>query len=319
MILKEEMGWLRMLFTFRGSALHDTAPRLVLFTLISAAATAAELLTDTEQYSLTTTPFTLIGVALAIFLGFRNNAAYDLWWEGRRLWGALVNSSRTLARRTALLIDPESVAVDVEREAEGAGACQTRRDIGVLIAAFVHALRLKLREQPYEQDLARLLSPDELAFVLARANPPQAVLQLIGRQATAAYRQGWLHAYHLSQLEDALTDLTDIQGGCERIKSTPIPFAYTVLLHRIVAFYCFFLPFGLIRDVTWLTPLVTLLITYAFFGLDAIGDELEDPFGMAPHDLPLEQLCVLIETDVRQILDAGEPPPPVEPVDGLLM
>lgn len=319
MILKQRMPWLRMLISYRGSSLEDTAPRIAALTLLSAVATATEMLTHTEQYSLTTTPFTLIGIALAIFLGFRNNAAYDRYWEGRKLWGALVNASRTLARRSALLIEPATAADGTEPEPTDCDSADTRRAIGRLAAAFVHALRIRLRDQDYAAVLNRFLSGDELQFVLARANPPQAIVQLLGRRLDAAYRAGWLESYHLSQLEESLTDLTDVQGGCERIKFTPIPYAYTVLLHRIVGFYCLFLPFGLIRETGWLTPLVTLLICHAFFGLDAIGDEIEEPFGVEPHHLPLTQLCGVIEADVMQILDAGEAPPPIKPVDGVLL
>jgi len=110
-----------------------------------------------------------------------------------------------------------------------------------------------------------------------------------------------------------LSDLCDVQGGCERIKSTPIPWSYTVLMHSIVAVYCFALPFGLIDTTKLLTPLVVALIAYAFLGLDAVGDELEEPFGSDYNDLPLTTLSRMIEVNLRQLLGESELPPLLTP------
>jgi len=120
--------------------------------------------------------------------------------------------------------------------------------------------------------------------------------------------KGWLHPYFVPVLEGSLTSLTDIQGACERIKSTPIPYSYTVLIHRIVGGYCALLPFGLADTIGWATPLVVLCVAYSLFGLDAVGDELEQPFGFDANDLPLEFLSRNIERDLRCSL--GEPVPP---------
>jgi putative membrane protein len=120
-------------------------------------------------------------------------------------------------------------------------------------------------------------------------------------------------------LERRLSNTTDIQGGCERIKGTPIPFAYSVLIHRIVALYCLLLPFGLVQTVGWLTPVVVALIAYAFFGLDEIGDEIEDPFSTQPQDLPLTALCRTIEVNLLQAIGEQEVPPFMEPVDDVLV
>jgi ion channel-forming bestrophin family protein len=123
---------------------------------------------------------------------------------------------------------------------------------------------------------------------------------------------------HAPVLEASLTQLTDIQGGCERIKSTPIPFSYTALIHRIVALYCFGLPFGLTDTIKALTPIVVAIISYAFFGLDAVGDELEEPFGTDMNDLPLTALSTAIEINIRRrIGDTDLPAQPV-PVNNVL-
>ncbi len=116
-----------------------------------------------------------------------------------------------------------------------------------------------------------------------------------------------------------LTGLTDLQGACERIKSTPIPFSYTTLIHRIVAVYCCGLPFGVVSDTCWFTPIVVLVVSYAFFGLDTVGDEIEQPFGTDANDLPLSAISRMIEVNLRQRIGDTDIPPLLRPVDELLM
>ena len=133
-----------------------------------------------------------------------------------------------------------------------------------------------------------------------------------------AWSRGWIHPLHVSVLEQSLNTLTDVQGGCERIKSSRIPFSYTTLTHRIVAFYCYGLPFGLVRDLGMLTPVVVLVVSYAFFGLDTIGDEIEQPFGTDDNDLPLDAMARLIEVNLRQRIGETDLPPLLTPVDEFL-
>lgn len=123
---------------------------------------------------------------------------------------------------------------------------------------------------------------------------------------------------HLPVLEGSLTEITGVQGGCERIKATPIPASYTVLIHRIVATYAFALPLGIVDTVHLWTPVVVLLIAYAFYGLDAIGDEIEDPFGRDPNDLPLSTLSRMIEVNLRQRLRESDVPELLRPQRGIL-
>jgi ion channel-forming bestrophin family protein len=118
--------------------------------------------------------------------------------------------------------------------------------------------------------------------------------------------------------EKSLTEMTTIQGGCERIDNTPVPFAYTTLIHRIVGFYALLLPFGIVNDVQWMTPLVVFMICHAFFGLDEIGDEIEEPFGIEPQDLPLAAISRTIEINLLQYLDEPDVPPMLEPVGRVL-
>ena len=123
---------------------------------------------------------------------------------------------------------------------------------------------------------------------------------------------------HLPVLEASLTEITTVQGACERIKSTPIPGSYTILIHRIVALYCLGLPFGIVSSVGLMTPVVVAIVAYAFYGLDAVGTEIENPFGTDENDLPLSALSRMIEVNLRQRLGESELPELLRPVDGIL-
>jgi len=168
------------------------------------------------------------------------------------------------------------------------------------------------------QELERWLSPNELKWVSQRSNVPDAILQVAARENQNAHRLGLISDHRLIRLAELLNAFTDIQGGCERIRNTPIPHSYTILMHRIVALYVFALPFGLVNSLHFLTPLVVLLVAYTFLGLDAVGDELEDPFGEDLNDLPLSTLCRTIEINLLEALGETEIPPPYPAHKGYL-
>lgn len=283
------------MFVLRGSALERIWPRLLLTVAVAVVVTVIDLYVGKFHGNLTPIPFSLIGLALSIFLGFRNNTSYDRFWEGRKLWGGLVNSSRTITRQVTTLIS------DVDDA--------TRDELVKRVIAYVHLLRLHLRDDPDHSELRSLLPADEFAALDREWNRPVYLLQRLGERFRELYDDGRIHALHLAQLDNTLTDMTNLQGACERIKSTPIPFTYNVLIHRIVAIYCFTLPFGLIHAIGGYTPVVVALISYAFFGLDAVGEQIEDPFGLDPNDLPLGALSTLIERNLRQRMGETELPP----------
>jgi putative membrane protein len=317
MMVPKSTSWLSTVVKYRGTELPRTKNRILGVLLLAMTVTLIEEFAEDTVVDLTTVPFALTGVALSIFLGFRNNAAYDRWWEGRKLWGGLVNTTRTFARQILTLVGPGDVSTlpDGERVA----LIALRKELVYRVAAFTHALRLALRDTDDLSDLEPLLSKDEIESLKAEANRPYAISQGTAERLRAAYDKGLIHAMHLSTLEQSLTSLTDLQGGCERIKSTPIPFSYTTLIHRIVAFYCYGLPFGLVSSVGLFTPVVVFVVSYAFFGLDTVGDEIEQPFGTDANDLPLSAISRMIEVNLRQRLGEKDLPPLLRPVDELLL
>jgi putative membrane protein len=312
MLVPETKSWLRIISYTRGTPIHDVWRRWLVVTTTAFVITYMEVQLDFFHLELTIVPFSLVGLALSIFLGFRNNASYDRFWEGRKLWGQLVNNARSLAREHQLLIgvvpardggEPDAATPEEVR--------QIRAGLTYTLMGYVHALRLHLRGQDQLDELTPFLSADLLARLETSQNRPITILEDLGQRYRALWERGLIHVMHLTRLEQCLETNTNVQGGCERILKTPVPFAYTVLLHRIVAVYCFTLPFGLVKSLGMVTPAVVAFVAYAFMGLDALGDSLEEPFGFDDGDLPLTHLSRLIEINLRQTLGETDLPAPI--------
>ncbi|MFL6448942.1 MAG: bestrophin family protein [Bryobacteraceae bacterium] len=253
----------------------------------------------------------LLGAALSIFLGFRTNSAYDRWWEARKLWGGLVNSSRSLARQAISFIQAPSR--DEQHEAEGQARMLVYQQI-----AFVHALRLALRKQEPWQELSRVLEPSTISALELEKNVPAALLQKMGETASKLARGGLLSELQVQRLDSTFTDLSNIQGGCERIKNTPLPRQYDFYPELLVKVYCTVLPLVLVEELKWFTPVVTALVGSAFLILNRVGRNLEDPFENTVYDTPMTALSFTIETNLRQALGETQLPEPVTPVRGVL-
>lgn len=286
MIIRPRPHWLAILFARRGSVLPSILPQLGLVTALAVAITASHGVVFGWKTPLTPMPFTLVGIALAIFLGFRNSASYDRYWEARKLWGQGLNECRTLTRQALSLMDGQ---VDVRPFVYGQ-------------IAFIHALRGYLRRVSVERELAALLPAELLARLRDAHYPPTLILVWLGQWLHEQRRAGHLQAVLAAKMEDALSGLNQVQGGCERIVSSPIPFAYTVILYRTVGVYCLLLPFGLVDTLGWMTPLVTAFVSYTFFAQETLLSEIEEPFGNAENDLPLDALSITIERTLREML-----------------
>jgi putative membrane protein len=263
------------------------------------------------KVTLTTVPFSLMGLALAIFLGFRNNAAYDRYWEARKLWGEVVFRSRSFARQVQTLLH-------FDRPAGPADRGDPRHGLILRTIAFASALRHQLRGSDPLPEMRRLLPAAEAARFAAARSGIDYLLRCNGEALGLLLREGRLDAPVAADMDQSLTALAAAAAGCERIQNTPMPFPYTLLLHRTASLYCFLLPFGLVDTVGFMTPFVVAIIAYTFFGLDALGDEIEEPFGMADNHLPLDAMCLDIEIHLREALGETELPPHPVPVDSRL-
>ncbi|MDB5868196.1 MAG: hypothetical protein JWP96_528 [Polaromonas sp.] len=299
MIVRDRPSGVKLFFVVRGSILKRIRLTLLVNTLSAIVVTVLHGHFFALKITLTTIPFTLIGLPLAIFLGFRNSAAYDRYWEGRKLWGELVLRCRSLTRQCQSFIQP----ADLSGQALEAAAARHRmvyRAIG-----FVHALRLQLRGQSDWSELQRWTPDAEWQQLQGAFSKHDALMLEIGKELGQCQRKGWIEPCLAASIDGTLSAMTSAAVSCERIKGTPIPFSYTLLLHRTAYLYCFLLPFGLVDTIGFMTPFVVAIVAYTFFGLDALGDEIEEPFGLEANDLPLDTLCRTIEINLLESL--GEP------------
>lgn len=292
MIVRPHLHWFRMLLAWRGSVLPQLLPRLFLVLCLSIVAVASHDHILRVTVNLSTVPFSLIGIALAVFLGFRNSASYDRYWEGRKLWGQLLNETRSLTREALTL-------------AQGDDARERTRELVNVLCALPHALRHQLRHTDPRNDLARFLSPALLERALASRFRPATLLLCASEWVRKETREGRLDGWAVLAIERNLNGLSDVIGGCERIASTPLPFAYTVMIHRTVYFFCALLPFGLVDSIGALTPIFAVFVAYAFMAHEAIASQIEDPFGIEDNDLALTSMSVNLEAALHDLL--GDP------------
>ncbi|MEB0012284.1 bestrophin family protein [Glaciimonas sp. Gout2] len=309
MIIRDRPSGFRLFLLLRGSVMPRILPSLIVNTLVATAVTLTHGDLFDLKITLTTIPFTLIGLPIAIFLGFRNNAAYDRFWEGRKLWGELVHRSRSFSRQCQSLISyPEPAVASL-------GLADTRVRMIYRAIAFAHALRHHLRDCNIDTELKSLLLESEWHQIDKSSNKPDFLMLKMGLDLQRCIKEGRIEPCLAVQIDASLSSMAAAAAACERIKSTPIPFSYTLLLHRTAYIYCFLLPFGLVDSIGFMTPFVVAIVAYTFFGLDALGDEIEEPFGMESNDLPLDTICRTIEINLRESLADENIPPPMKVVN----
>jgi putative membrane protein len=309
MIVRDRPSGIRLFFLVRGSILPRIRTTLLVNTLSAILVTLAHGNLFDVKITLTTIPFTLIGLPLAIFLGFRNSAAYDRYWEGRKLWGELVLRCRSLSRQCQSFIH----AGDTPEHTLEMTAMYQRMAYRAI--AFVHGLRLQLRDGRDYSELQRWIPEAEWPGVEKASCKSDAIMLNMGKELGQCGRKGWIDPCLSASIDLTLSALTSAAAACERIKGTPMPLSYTLLLHRTAYLYCFLLPFGLVDTIGFMTPFVVAIVAYTFFGLDALGDEIEEPFGLASNDLPLDTICRAIEVSLLESIGEAPLRPKLEPVN----
>ena len=277
---------LKMLFVLQGSYFKRLIVPQVLLFIFSFLIYFYQTHIATEPVPLNPSVFAILGISLAIFHGFCNNAAYDRFWEGRKLWGTLVWLSRNIARQV-LTLPNVSMA---EKQAF------IRHQI-----AFVHSLRQQLRGEDNTANLQRLLTVEEQQAVVGQDFIALRLTQIMGQMLAKWQAEQKIDVWQWQSLDNTLGEIAHIQAGCERINNTPIPYAYFVLLHRTVYLYCFMLPFGLGNTIGWVTPFVVSFVGYTFMALNEIVDEISEPFGTGENELPLGMMCDTIETQLAML------------------
>lgn len=310
MIVRSRPSGFSLFLILRGSVLQRIRWVLCLNIALAIVVTVAHGYLFDIKITVTPIPFTLIGLPLAIFLGFRNTTAYNRFWEGRKLWGELVIYARTLSRQCQTLMQVP-LALDPHNRIGDVRVRMVHRAI-----AHVHALRSHLRGHQDDGALQRWLTEEEWVEMRNHSLGYRADALMLnnGKDLGNCLRKGWIDPILTAQIDNTFTKMTAAAASCERIRHTPIPFSYMLLLHRTAYMYCFLLPFGLVDTTGFMTPFVVGIVAYTFFGLDALGDELEEPFGVESNDLPLDAFCRSIEISLCESLNDPEPPQPLQPL-----
>lgn len=300
MIEYDPHDWRSHLFDIKGSMLREIRLRVFVPFLWAAAVTVAYEwwqwnVKVVDRYPmLPTTVHVLIGTALGMLLVFRTNSSYDRFWEGRRMWGNIINESRNLARLGSISL---------------ASVPEIRQRLFAWLIAFPVAVMQQLRGPVKELgEAAEKLSEAERQQVEGQQHVPLAITRQLTSCLWEARERGAISEYVFVALDQNLQRLVDYVGACERIHGTPLPFAYMVHLRRVILLYCYSLPLALVKDFGWWTIPGTLFVAYALLGIEEIGVEIEDPFGTDDNDLPLEAFCATIRRHVEEMVDKPEEP-----------
>lgn len=296
MIVREKPGPLELLSALRGSVLPHIVGELAVVIGFSIVLVGIDSwLTPVPHLS--AAPFAVFGIALSLFLGFRNSAAYDRWWEARKLWGGLVADMRSLARELDMFL-PDTGA---------------HHRLLKLALAFLHLHRLNLRRMAPDADAQAALA-DAGLDITGAAHPPCAALDEMGRILAETMRDGRMDGFGGRTLSTRLGNIALNQAGCERIATTPLPYVYSLLIYRTIWLYCLLVPFAMIDSAGELAPIFVGIVAYVFFGLAEVTEELAHPFQMTPNSLPLTAICRTVEISLAPHL-GREAPSPLKPVD----
>lgn len=290
MIEYSSKHWLSVIFDF-----HKTHIIKILFPSVLAMGVYTGIFIWTFQYLFhtlkigSTSIHSLLGFVLGLLLVFRTNTAYERWWEGRRHWGTLVNSSRNLALKVDAFLPPDMHETRLFYQKSLSHFCLALKD--QLEGSFSFSALDDINEQTFAD----------------KKHIPNAIAGMMFHKTNELYKSGIISGEQLMILDKQLESLTDVTGACERIKSTPIPYSYNLHLKKYIFLYSVTLPWGLMGDMKyWAIPAV-MMVFYAMVGIELIGEEIEDPFSGDPDDLPLGEICQKIHNSVAEILVKSNP------------
>ena len=236
------------------------------------------------DFKSTTSVHSILGIVLGFFLVFRTNGAYDRWWEGRKVWGELVNNCRNMSMKFAVMIPSDH---------------PLRIHIAECISAFPKTLKEHLREgvsKEFKEELVEKLHMDNICHV------PNAISKKLFSMTNILKKDGSIDAEQYRVLDTELVMLTDITGRCERIRNTPIPYSYSMFMKKFIFTYIITLPLAFVTTYHYWTTLIVVLILYILLSIELLAEEIEDPFGSDINDLPLDILSEKIEKNVKEIM-----------------
>ncbi len=282
--------WFSIALRYRGSVIPEILPRVLLCGGFGLFIYCLHYLKFRVSYP--GLAVLIPSLVLGLLLVFRTNTAYERFWEGRKAWGIIVNNIRNLGRQILVTIQ------DNPTESAKIGALN-------LLGAFAIACKLHLRHEPINSELEPLLSNYQYQKLQALNHPPLEIMFWLSEYLQSAYKQGYLQIYQLNSLNILVNNLVDAIGVCERIQNTPIPLAYAIHLKQLLLIYCLSLPFQIVEQVEWLTPIIVSLISFTLLGIEEIGIQIEDPFGRDANDLPLDLICKNILRNLSDLINVN--------------
>jgi ion channel-forming bestrophin family protein len=240
-----------------------------------------------EQFPSTIGMHSLLGIVLGLFLVFRTNSAYDRWWEGRKLWGAMVNSTRNFAFKINVCLSKEDH--------------ESREWFAKMIVNMVRATKEHLRRGVQISELEET-SPTFYEELKQYKHKPNRLISMMYMHVNDLYKRQIISGDQLINVDKELKEFTDIVGACERIKNTPIPYSYSMYIKKFIFIYVITLPFGFLTTYSYFTAIIVSIITFVLLSIELIAEEIEDPFGKDINDLPTDELAEKISENVREIL-----------------
>lgn len=287
MVSYNPKDWFTFIFRFhRGDTFKKLLPMMLGIAAYSAGVAFLELeywqLSEKSHVKNITIMHTMLGFVISLLLVFRTNTAYDRWWEGRRMWGALVNNSRNLAIKLAVMLkDKEDKAIFKK-----------------LIPGYADVLNQHLKNR----DISHELFDDAVLSADHYTHKPNQIAKSMIASVNDLYINGKLTGDQLIILNAEIQSFTDICGACERIKNTPIPYSYSAFIKKFIFFYVMTLPFGYVFQLGYFVIPVVVFIFYVLASLEIIAEEIEDPFGTDPNDLPLDKIAANIRKNVEELI-----------------
>ncbi|KDN56490.1 bestrophin family protein [Flavobacterium seoulense] len=287
MISYNPKGWTAFVFRFhKADTFRQLSPLLIAIAAYAAAIAYLELeywdLPDESHVKNISMMHGILGFVISLLLVFRTNTAYDRWWEGRKLWGSLVNNSRNLALKLNAIVEDE----------------KDRAFFRKIIPVYASILDKHLKDEETSKQLAENITlPND-----PHTHRPNQVAKMLFIKINELYKHQKITGDQLIILNNELQSFTDICGACERIKNTPIPYSYSAFLKKFIFFYVMTLPFGYVFNLGYFVIPVVVFIFYVLASLELIAEEIEEPFGLDANDLPTTKIAENIKKHIEEII-----------------
>ena len=291
MIQYPRTSWWKVVLSYRGTVLPSIFGRVMIMIILALAVEYFHFLGVSNKWIssqaglVEPAGYAVVGSLLGFLIVFRMNSSANRYWEGRSHWGMLINSTRSLARCGAIYAPPA-------------------QDLALLIGGYVLSLKQTLRDSRDFEELQSYLPGELYSKAIRFGNPPSAIAAALSQWVADRFQAGQIDSIQVRHMEDLIARMVDSQGGCEKIKKTPLPFVYAAMIKQLILVYLITLPVVLCGRTGWWTPLMVAIVSFGFFGIEEAGVEIEDPFGLDDNCLPLEAICVGIIRDTAQVTQA---------------